>query len=92
MLDKTCEEESKRVRVQPSITHDLADSYATESQVVESSCEAMHERRRHPALIAATDVHSELLQIRVDAVPSAVITVSLTNSGPWSLAGSGRGP
>ena len=87
MLDETCEDESKRRRVQSSITHDLAASDAAESQVIESSCEAVHERRRHPALIAATDVHRELLQVRVDAVPSAVIKVSLTTSGPGSQAG-----
>ena len=87
MLDETCEDESKRVRVQSSITRDLAGSDATESQVVESSSEAVHEGRRHPALIAATDVHRELLQVCVDAVPRAVITLMLTNSEPWSLAG-----
>ena len=80
MLDETCEEESNRIRVQSSITSDLAASDTTESQVIESCCEAVHEGCRHPALIAATDVHRELLQVRVDAVPSTVITVMLTNS------------
>lgn len=87
MLDETCEDESKRVRVQSTITRDAIDSDATESQVIESSCEAVHEGCRNPALIAATDVHCELLQVRVDGVPRAVITESLTNSEPWSSAG-----
>lgn len=86
-LDETCEDESKRVRVQSSITPELDNSVPTESKVIESSSEAVHEGSRHPTQVAATDVHRQLLQVSVDPIPSVVITERLTNCSPWNPEG-----